>query len=311
MKTEDIALFHRIVEAGSLVDAAGLLYLPKSTISRRLQGLEDELGVKLFHRQNRAMTLTTAGSHFYNKTLSLLASLELTITEITDKDAEVSGHLRILIFPLPNLMLIAHGIYQFMDLNPKLTVELIVTAEPLDMIRHNIDIAFMVEEAFNNIDIDMVARPVISEILHFVASPEYLYKAGTPRVISEMSQHNSIMYRFPNGQVFNELPLGHNEFLPVSGNICLNSIQLALESALASRGIAYIPERLCADEVKQGTLVRLFTDVEPYEGKCYLVYPSRRFVSLASQRLIDHMLSLLTEDGQPIDHKDSEVRAWY
>lgn len=311
MKTEDIALFHRIVEAGSLVDAAGLLYLPKSTISRRLQGLEDDLGVKLFHRQNRAMTLTTAGSHFYDKTLSLLAGLEQTITEITDKDTEVSGHLRILIFPVPNLMLIANGIFQFMDLNPKLTVELIVTAEPLDMIRHNIDIAFMVEEAFSNIDIDMVARPVISEILYFVASPEYLDKAGTPKVISDMSQHNSIMYRFPNGQVFNELPLGNNEFLPVNGNICLNSIQLALESALVSRGIAYIPERLCAEEVKQGKLVRLFADVEPYEGKCYLVYPSRRFVSLASQRLIDHILSLLTEDGQPKANKDSKVRAWY
>ena len=311
MKTEDIALFHRIVEAGSLVDAAGLLYLPKSTLSRRLQGLEDDLGVKLFHRKNRAMTLTTAGSHFYNKTLSLLASLEQTITEITDKDAEVSGHLRILLFPVPDLMLIAHGIFKFMDQNPKLTIELIVTAEPLDMIRHNIDIAFMVEEAFNNIDIDMVARPVMSEILHFVASPEYLDKAGTPMKLSEMSQHNSIMFRFPNGQVFNELPLGNNEFISVSGNICLNSLQLALESVLASRGIAYIPESMCTEEVKQGKLVRLFTDIEPYEGKCYLVYPSRRFVSLASQRLIDHMLSLLTQDGQPISHQDSKVRTWY
>ncbi|GIC76972.1 LysR family transcriptional regulator [Moritella sp. F3] len=311
MKTEDIALFHRIVEAGSLVDAAGLLYLPKSTISRRLQGLEDDLGVKLFHRQNRAMTLTTAGSHFYDKTLSLLASLEQTITDITDKHAEISGHLRILLFPVPDLMLIVNGIYQFMDLNPKLTVELIVNAEPLDMIRHNIDIAFMVDEAFNNIDIDMVARPVLSEILHFVASPEYLDKAGTPAKLSDISQHNSIMFRFPNGQVFNELPLGNNKFLSVSGNICLNSVQLALESTLANRGIAYIPERLCEEYIKAGKLIRLFADVQPYEGKCYLTYPSRRFVSLASQRLIDHMLNFMTSDDLPICTKSREGKAWY
>ena len=309
MKTEDIALFHRIVETGSLVDAAELLYLPKSTISRRLQGLEDDLGVKLFHRQNRAMTLTTAGSHFYNKTLSLLASLEQTITEITDKEAEVSGHLRILLFPVPDLMLIVNGIFKFMDLNPKLTIELITTTEPLDMIRHNIDIAFVIEEAFN--DVDMVARPVISEILHFVATPEYLNKAGTPMKLTDMCKHNSIMFRFPNGKVFHELPVGNNEFLPVSGNICLNSLQLALEAALASRGIAYIPERLCKDEIKQGKLVRLFADVEPYKGKCCLVYPSRRFVSLASQRLIDHMLNLLTEGGQPLCDRESKTKAWY
>lgn len=58
-------------------------------------------------------------------------------------------------------------------------------------------------------------------------------------------------------------------------------------------------------------LVRLFTDVERYEGKCYLIYPSRRFVSLASQRLIDHMLNLLTLDGLPLCNKGSKAKAWY
>lgn len=75
MKTEDIALFHRIVETGSLVEAADILNLPKSTLSRRLQSLEDELNVKLFHRQSRTMTLTASGSHFYDKTTGMLATL--------------------------------------------------------------------------------------------------------------------------------------------------------------------------------------------------------------------------------------------
>lgn len=93
MKTEDIALFHRIVETGSILEAANLLNLPKSTVSRRLQSLEESLNLKLFHRQSRAITLTSAGSHFYEKTLVMLADLDRTLSDITDNKAELTGPL--------------------------------------------------------------------------------------------------------------------------------------------------------------------------------------------------------------------------
>ncbi|MPY25025.1 LysR family transcriptional regulator [Shewanella psychropiezotolerans] len=291
MKTEDISLFHRIVETGSLVEASDLLNLPKSTVSRRLQALEDELKVKLFHRQSRAMTLTASGSHFYDKTLAILGDLEQTLVELTDTQAEIGGHLRILMFPVPELLDIANGIFEFMDHHPELTVELIVSTDPQDMIRNNIDLAFMVEDSFN--ENEMVAREVISEELHFVASPDYLAKAGTPVLPEELELHNSILFRYPNGRIFNEVPFGNDMKIAVKGNLCLNSIQLCLEASLTGRGIAFLPTKLTREYVERGELTMLFEDVEPYVGKCYLVYPSRRFISLASQRFIDHMLGAL------------------
>ena len=291
MKTEDIALFHRIVETGSLVDAADLLNLPKSTVSRRLQILEDDLNIKLFHRQSRSMTLTASGSHFYDKTLSILGDLEQTVAELTDTQAEIGGHLRILIFPVPQLLDIANGIFEFMDHNPELTVELIVSTEQQDMIRNNIDLAFMVEDSFN--ENEMVAREMLTEDLHFVASPDYLAKAGTPLLPEDLEKHNSILFRYPNGRIFNEVPFGNDMKIAVKGNLCLNSIQLCLEATLAGRGIAFLPIETTREYVEHGELTMLFEDVEPYIGKCYLVYPSRRFISLASQRFIDHMMSTL------------------
>jgi hypothetical protein len=88
MKTEDIALFHRIVETGSILEAANLLNLPKSTVSRRLQSLEESLNLKLFHRQSRTITLTSAVSSqpFLRKNFTMLADLAQT-DEITDKKA--------------------------------------------------------------------------------------------------------------------------------------------------------------------------------------------------------------------------------
>ncbi|GIU16369.1 LysR family transcriptional regulator [Shewanella colwelliana] len=291
MKTEDIALFHRIVETGSLVEAADILNLPKSTLSRRLQALEDELNVKLFHRQSRAMTLTASGSHFYDKTTPMLATLEQTLSELSGQEAQVAGHLRILIFPIPEILHITHAIFEFMDLNPELTVEIIVSSEPKDMIRNNIDLAFMLEDAFN--ENEMVARHIIDETVHFFASPEYLERAGKPLTPEELPAHNSILFRYPNGRIFNEVPFGKEKTLSVTGNLCVNSLGTCLEATLMGRGISMMPLPIAQEYVENGKLVMLFEDVEPYEGKCFLVYPSRRFISLASQRFIDHMMLAL------------------
>jgi DNA-binding transcriptional LysR family regulator len=291
MKTEDIALFHRIVETGSILEAANLLNLPKSTVSRRLQSLEESLNLKLFHRQSRAITLTSAGSHFYEKTLVMLADLDRTLADITDNKAELTGHLRILIFPIPQIMDIVSKIFAFMDENPKFSLEIITSTEPLDMVRNNIDIAFMVNETFS--ELDMVAKPVISEDMCFFASPEYLAKAGMPVTLSDIEQHNSILFRFPNGKTFSEVPLANDAMQAVKGNLCTNSIQLAYEATKLGRGIGYLPKKLCQDDVEQGALVRLFNDLAPYTGVVFLVYPSRRFLSLTGQRLLDYMLAQL------------------
>ncbi|GIU13577.1 MULTISPECIES: LysR family transcriptional regulator [unclassified Shewanella] len=293
MKTEDITLFHRIVETGSLVEAADILNLPKSTLSRRLQALEDELNVKLFHRQSRAMTLTASGSHFYDKSTAMLAILGQTLSELSGEESEVSGHLRILIFPVPELIHITHAIFEFMDLHPELTVEIIVSTEPQDMIRNNIDIAFMLEDAFN--ENEMVARHIITEMVHFFASPDYLAKAGRPTTPDELPQHNSILFRYPNGRIFNEVPFGKDRTLSVKGNLCVNSLATCLEATLMGRGISMMPLPFAKEHVASGELEMLFADVEPYEGKCYLVYPSRRFISLASQRFIDYMMTAMEE----------------
>ncbi|MBR9728781.1 LysR family transcriptional regulator [Shewanella intestini] len=288
MKTEDITLFHRIVETGSLVEAADMLNLPKSTLSRRLQQLEDELKVKLFHRQSRSMTLTASGSHFYDKSLQIMTSLQQAVAELTDKQTDIDGHLRILIFPIPELIYITEAILSFMDINPSITVEVIVSAEPQDMIRNNIDLAFMLEDSFN--ENDMVARHIIDEPVIFLASPAYLAKAGRPIKAGELSEHNLILFRYPNGKIFNEVPFGINETLKVTGNFCVNNLEVCLAATLSGRGISMMPLTYCQQYIERGQVVRLFEDVPPYVGKCFLVYPSRRYISLASQRFIDYVM---------------------
>ena len=298
MKTEDLALFHRIVETGSVMDAADLLNLPKSTVSRRLQALEEELDIKLFHRQSRAMTLTSAGSHFYQRSQDILAQLDETLFEMTKDEAEISGHLRIQVFPIPGIMLLMNTIYRFMDLHPKLTVEVISTSEVMDMVKHNVDVAFVIEPSIEALE-HLVVRPIFETNLRFYASPNYLARHGTPASPREIEQHNVILFRLSNGRVFNELVVGEDEIVKVRGNFCTNSIDVAAESVLQGRGIAYLPSEAAEEYVSDGSLVTLFPEKSAHQGECFLVYPSRRFVSLASRRFIDFIMAELVPDGVP------------
>lgn len=299
MKTEDIILFHRIVESSSVSIAADLLNLPKSTVSRRLLTLEEELNTKLFHRQNRAINLTTSGAMFYERSLRIIADIENVVGDMNDDQADVVGHLRILMFPLPHLVPLVNLLFKFMDLNPKITVEFVISSERTDMIKQNIDVAFTIEDTFA--EEDMVARLLQVEDLCFFASETYFQRHGRPQNLAEISQHNSIIFRFPNGKKFNEVPLCDEKTVAVSGNLWVNNVYLAKEAARQGRGIAYLPVSMCQDDVEKGTLIPIFPELKPYQGKYFLVYPSRRFISSASRRFIDFMMAEMTEDGKPKD----------
>ncbi|MFB2652667.1 LysR family transcriptional regulator [Shewanella seohaensis] len=297
MKTEDLALFHRIAETGSLIEAADLLNLPKSTVSRRLQALEDELNIKLFHRQSRSMTLTSAGSHFYQRSLNILAQLDETLFEMTNDDAEISGHLRIQMFPIHSMNVLMRAIFRFMDLHPKLTVEVINSAESVDMVKNNLDVAFVVEPALDTLD--LVVRPIFTTDLRFYASPQYLVEHGTPRTPQEIESHNVALFRLSNGKIFNELWIGAEEEVRVRGNFCSNSVEVAVEFALQGRGIVYAPTEVVVEHVSNGQLVTLLPEIDPHPGECYLAYPSRRYVSLACRRFIDFIMQELAPEGVP------------
>ncbi|QSX36741.1 LysR family transcriptional regulator [Shewanella sedimentimangrovi] len=301
MKTEDLALFHRIVESGSLVTAADLLNLPKSTVSRRLQSLEEELNVKLFHRQSRAISLTAAGSLFYQRSLGILSQLDETLIEMTRDDAELSGHLRIQMFPLPETVVLNRLIFRFMALHPKLTVEVIDSTEVVDMVKHNLDVAFLIEQSIEGQDV--VAKPVLTTELGFFASPDYLARQREPRTLEDMAAHNVALYRLINGKVFNEVEVGTGpETLKVrvQGNFCTNNLIMAREFALQGKGITYLPTEMCDAYLASGQLRQLLTGYQSHKGECFLVYPSRRFVSLACRRFIDFILQELTPDGKPL-----------
>ena len=301
MKTEDIKLFHQIVETGSMVHASEILDLPKSNLSRRLKGLEEELNILLFHRQNRSMLLTEAGEKFYKQTKPILNQLESTIQEVTAPSNEIGGHLRIQLLPLPDLLMIGNLIFKFMDLYPKITVEVLTSSEDKNLAENHIDVAFRIAVGQTLKDSSLVARPFKSAHLSFYASPDYINEYGLPTSPDELKHHNVIRFRSPDGQIHSHLQLGKTQkTVEVFGNLVINSAPLILEAGLQGRGIMFMPEDIASFFVEQGKLVRLFETMEPSTNFGWLVYPSRTHLSLTARTFIDFMMSNVEHDSMGI-----------
>ncbi|WP_245597631.1 LysR family transcriptional regulator [Psychromonas aquimarina] len=289
MKTEDIKLFHQIVDCGSLNRTCEVYSLAKSNVSRRIKALEQELNFQLFDRHNRAMQVSHAGLLFYNSSKTILAELETGLQEICVPSSEVSGHLRIQLLPLPMILNISRIIFRFMDRYPKVSIEIFNSAEDTNLLENNIDVALRVGEKLQ--DSSLVARPFGSTSFGFYCTPQYIKEHGLAQTAEELHRHNIIRYRFPNGQIYSSLPFGKEQFVEVSGNLIMNSVPLILEACLQSRGIIFIPEKTAEKYVEQGKLVRLFSHIEPSLNYGWLVYPYRKHLSPAARTFVEYILS--------------------
>ena len=287
MKTEDIKMFHHIVESGSLVKASGLLDLPKSNLSRRLKTLEQALGMELFHRQHKAIVMTDNGRRFYQSSKTFIDQLESEIQDMSSDTFEHSGHIRVQILALPDNQNIANIITGFMRLHPKVTIEIISSSTEFDLIENNVDIGFRIGYQLENVD--LIARKLVSVDLGFFASPEYLEKHGTPNTANDLENHEFILFRKFNGKVDNKIHIGGQEFT-ISGRLTLNDMVLMKQSCLDHQGIIFIAEIAMQEELKTGKVVKLLPDLPNNQGHGWLLYPRRKTLSPQSKALINYIL---------------------
>ncbi|WED28974.1 LysR family transcriptional regulator [Vibrio sp. DW001] len=295
MKTEDIKMFHHIVETGSLVRASELLDLPKSNLSRRLKALEQDLGIDLFHRQHKTIVVSDNGRHFYQTSKTFLEQFESKIQEMTSNNFELSGHIRVQILALPDIKDLANIITEFMRIHPKITVEIICSSTAFELIENNVDIGFRIGHRLE--DMDLIARKVISVNLSLYASPEYLNQHGTPHSPKDLEGHEFILFRNFNGKIEKRIRVG-DELIFTSGRLILNDLDLVKQSCLDHQGIGIIADRSVKKEIKKGKLVKLLIDYPTEQGHGWLLYPRRKTLSPQAKALINHIIEQYPEQNE-------------
>ncbi|GLQ52792.1 LysR family transcriptional regulator [Devosia nitrariae] len=287
----DIAIFARVVEAGSFTGAARQLGLPKTSVSRRIAGLEREVGVRLLHRTTRSLRPTDAGRVYYEQSSVALRSIEEANQQLAAARAEPSGTIRISAPVGFAEFFLAEAVFAFLASYASTRVELLLTDDKLNLVEAGIDVAFRTGALT---DSTLVARKLGPSHKVLCASPAYLAERGMPERPTDLSDHDCIIagQQLAGAQWVLEGPNG-TETVAVSGRISANTMEIAGRGALEGFGIAQLPASAAAPAIADGRLRRVLPDYATAVGGVYAVYPSSRhlsptvrtFVDLAAERL--------------------------
>lgn len=266
----EMAIFAVVVGSGSFTKAAEKLKLPKSTVSRKVSQLERRVGVRLINRTTRNLKPTETGKIYHEHCLKMLEQAEEADRVVNNMQSEPSGLLRIstpLAFGTP---FFASAIRKFLELHPKVNIEIVADNKSLDMLDEEIDIAFRIGPLS---DSSLVTRNLGTARLSLCASPEYVEKYGAPKRLEDLHQHTCLAHP---GAPWVFIQSGQEVQIEPKCRMVANDMEMIKNMAVEGMGIAAAPQILIADDVNQGRLVTILQDTPFIERTFYLVYPSRR-----------------------------------
>lgn len=280
--------FCRTVEEGNLTAAAKALHITKSVASRRIQSLEDDLGVRLLARSTRGVTPTDAGTQFYERALSILADVEDTRQSVKTASDNLEGHLRITAPRSFSDIDLHEPLTAFMEQHPGLTFELHLSDQRVDVIGGGFDLALRIAQDLS--DTSLIARKLATIQPHVVASPAYLDTHGTPKTPEDLKDHNCVFYANINAsEQWRFMGPNGTKAVRVKGSTTTNSGLMQLEIAKAGLAIATLPAFFLRDALASGDVVKILEDWNKPESGLYALYPERRLLPTKVRALIDFL----------------------
>jgi DNA-binding transcriptional LysR family regulator len=281
LSLDDLSLFSAVADAGSIVGAARRLRQPKSTVSRRLQVLEERLGVRLIERTTRRLALTDTGQALFERARPALLLLSEAAAEAAGSQREPRGRVRLTTGAGMATHVFAGVLAEFVQLYPKVTLELDLTDRQVDIVAEGFDLAIRAGELQ---DSSLVQRKLGVSRNVLVASPAFLARHGaveTPQALTGapvLLQPGQEIWRLERGNELLEIEIG--------GPIRVNNIWVLQHLAREGLGIARIPHFLCREHLASGALQAVLPEWQPAGYPVHVLLPSRRFPSPAVRALL-------------------------
>ncbi len=302
MNLNDVRLFLRVVETNSFTAAAEALGIQKSTISRRIGQLEDDLGVRLLQRTTRKLKLTEEGQDLFERCRPLIEELEQLPDLVSAHHTEPQGRLRITMPPEMGIFLMNDVIADFMKHYPKIELELELSTRVVDLIEESIDLALRVG---NLTDSSLIARKIASVTSGLYASPDYIKRNGAPKTPGELINHQCLGHLSTSPHwIFENWENGKP--VTIKARLKANNLTFLRDMAIQGLGIARIPKAFCLSQVEDGTLVPVLDQFHLPGAGIHALYPSRRHLNPKVRLFIDHLLTML--EGHPwIDQTDPRL----
>ncbi|MDP3226879.1 MAG: LysR family transcriptional regulator [Acidovorax sp.] len=290
-------IFVRVVEAGTFTRAADSLSLPKATVTKHVQALEERLRVKLLNRTTRRVTVTPDGAAYYDRTVRLLTDLDDIEASMTNARANPRGRLRIDVGTSVAQLLIIPHLAEFHARYPDIQVDLGVSDRNVDLIGDNVDCVIRGGELS---DQSLVARRIGNLEFITVAAPEYLARKGTPSNPLEIEEkHASVIYFSPQSNRHYPLEFRKGEeSLDISGpyQVSVNEANAYVTAIVAGLGIGQITSWQASRHLASGALVQLLPEWTQPLLPVYVVYPPNRHLSAKVRAFVDWAAELFQRE---------------
>lgn len=276
MDFNQIAVFVKVVEAGSFSAAARLLDIPISTVSNRVAMLEKRLGVTLLQRTTRQLHLTDAGKLYYDHASEGLAHIFDAESSISEAIGEPCGILRISApFDIGNSLL-SDIINEMNECWPEVKLEFLLIKRYVDLVAEGIDIAIRTGPLE---DSTLIAKLVGHAEWQVFASQEYVISHPIITIPQDIRHHSCLAFS-PIGKNAWTLHNGDTSLtIPIDKSIVINDISLITTMVMAGKGIALLPDYQCNITYNKRKLIRLLPGWHAVKDPIYLVYPRHRYVS--------------------------------
>ncbi|WP_174362245.1 LysR substrate-binding domain-containing protein [uncultured Caballeronia sp.] len=293
-------VFVQVAETRSFVAAGRLLGVSASAVGKRVSALEERLGVRLFHRSTRSVTLTSEGALFLERSRRILAEIEAAQAELSQVNVAPRGRLRVSL-PLVTEPFL-HVIAGFKLAYPAVDLDLDFTDRQVDIIEEGFDAVIRTGDV---LDSRLTSRRMGAYHMLLVGSPAYFEAHGKPLSENDLMQHTCIQFRYPNTGKLEVWPLQRDEVqtdfqLPPS--IVCNNLEARICFALQGVGIAYLPDFAIHEHLASGRLVDVLDDCAQSGGTFRIMWPSGKHVAPKLRVFIDFICERCFPPAAPTLH---------
>lgn len=284
---EEMQNFIRIVESGSITQAAEQSGTVKSAVSRRLSDLEKRLGVTLIARTTRSQSLTTSGKSYYQRSLQILDDLAELESSVKNDQCALRGQIKISAPLSFGLLHLSSALTAFNDLHPDIRLDVDFNDRKIDMIEEGFDLVFRISKLA---DSNFIAKKITSINLHLVASPIYLKKYGTPMIPNDLNSGHVKLHYNDSSETWHFKTDAKDVPIKLDSVMNSNNGDFLVKACLEGKGLKLTPDFLVYKYLKTGQLKKILSDYLPeHEIGAYAMYPQTRHLSRRVRSLVDFL----------------------
>jgi DNA-binding transcriptional LysR family regulator len=288
-------VFVTIVDLGSMIAAADHLEMSRAMVTRYLAQMEEWTGARLLHRTTRKLSLTDAGERTLTLSRKMLAVAEAIDLVEDNQTEEIRGLLRITCSQSLGQTALAGAVTQFLKRHPQVSVDLQMNNRTVNLVEERIDLALRIT---NELDPNLIARPLSTCASVVCAAPAYLATNGTPNHPEDLASHNCLTYNWFGKSLWHFDRAGEKSAVAVSGNLSANESVVLLAGTLQGAGISLQPYYSAAPLLAKGELVELLPGYQPQAMGIYGIYTTRKQMPATLRAMLDYLVEWFATDEQ-------------